>query len=349
MRFLKTTLPLLLAFVMAVVGLASYFVPHHYSDNFRQEVTVWSRVISGVTIFIGIYSLLRVHYGRIKRQQKGWGYSGMLFVAFGLMVVFGTLNWGPLPTESATVLALSAEQAQAKEAALAAEPAATQPDTARMLRPLLDADRAPLLGAGGNPLYIIVPRQAKGTCQLKDDDKKAVSMRALRTAAQAAAKAAPTSQPAARSRGGSNSIKPLYVTLASGVVTDTPPSGPLGPMKGKTSADEGVKWMYNALTAPAGATTYSLLGFFICSAAYRTFRAKTFEAALLLIAALIVMFGQVPLSERLWHDFPTVSNWLLSWPNMAVKRAVALGVCVGSVATSLRVMFGIERSYMGGS
>ena len=67
-----------------------------------------------------------------------------------------------------------------------------------------------------------------------------------------------------------------------------------------------------------------------------------------LVAALIVMLGQVPISALIWDRIPWASGLLLDVPNMAVKRAILFGICVGSVGTSLRVMFGIERSYMGG-
>ena len=69
---------------------------------------------------------------------------------------------------------------------------------------------------------------------------------------------------------------------------------------------------------------------------------------MLLVAAVIVMLGQVPLAEVFSERIPALSGWLLDVPNMAVKRAILFGICLGSVGTSLRVMFGIERSYMGG-
>ena len=94
--------------------------------------------------------------------------------------------------------------------------------------------------------------------------------------------------------------------------------------------------------------------FFMASAAFRTFRAKNLSAALLLIAALAVMFGQVPISEVVgkWFGKPTAfnefGNWLMTYPNTAAKRGVMLGVSLGLIAQSLRVIFGIERSYLGG-
>jgi len=49
-----------------------------------------------------------------------------------------------------------------------------------------------------------------------------------------------------------------------------------------------------------------------------------------------------------WDTFPRAADWLMEYPNMAVKRAIFLGISLGAISQSLRVLFGIERSYLGG-
>jgi len=159
-------------------------------------------------------------------------------------------------------------------------------------------------------------------------------------------------------------------------------------------------WMFRYIYLPLDATMFALLAFFIASAAYRAFRARSMESTLLLIAATIVMMGRVPLGGAVFVAFfvafmlmmgiymlyestkysgfdklirliagivflgiiipilnpsyakafanfiPGLADWVMQVPNTAGQRGIALGLLLGGIAFSLRVLFGIERGYL---
>jgi hypothetical protein len=226
--FFKRTLPLIICFLMGVLLIIQYFVPHHYSEAFLTEVNDWEIIIFGFAMFLGIYSLFHFHLNKVKRQVPGWGYSIVVFLA-------------------------------------------------------------------------------------------------------------------------------LFLTLAVGIYCQ-------GKEWGTDAKMTGFGWIYNYMMVPLQGTMFSILAFFIASAAFRAFRAKTLDAALLLIAAVIIMFCRVPLGEYLWNKIPSITvggvrlpfpsgdiaQWIMGVPNTAGQRGILLGVALGIVATSLKIIFGIERAYLGG-
>lgn len=116
------------------------------------------------------------------------------------------------------------------------------------------------------------------------------------------------------------------------------------------------KVIYDAVFTPLVASMFSLLAFFVASASYRAFRAKTREATVLLVAAFIILVGRTPLGYYLtfwlpeplqFLHIPNLSAWILATPNLAGQRAIMIGIALGIIATSLKLILGIERSYLG--
>ena len=160
------------------------------------------------------------------------------------------------------------------------------------------------------------------------------------------------------------------------------------------------QWMFQYIFSPLSATMFALLAFFVASASFRAFRARNFEASLLLVAGIIIMLGRVPVGSLIsswtimyilafsfgiginsyaknrnivfgwilgscglitgfgmtmgWpidqpaiFFLPALQEWIYLVPNLAGSRAILIGIGLGIVATSLRYIFGLEKSYLG--
>ena len=160
------------------------------------------------------------------------------------------------------------------------------------------------------------------------------------------------------------------------------------------------KWMFDNIFTPLSATMFALLAFYVASASYRAFRARNFEATLLLLAGIIIMIGRVPIGSLIsswtimyllvlvigiiintyfknrkfvfgwialgligvtvlgssmgWpidqpavFYLPALQEWIYTVPNLAGARAIMIGIGLGIIVTSLRYIFGLEKSYIG--
>lgn len=111
-------------------------------------------------------------------------------------------------------------------------------------------------------------------------------------------------------------------------------------------------WLFNQVQAPMMGTMFATLAFYIASAAYRAFRARSIEATLLLLTAVLIMMWRVPMGELLLNMIsPKIAEFLntyiMNGANMAVQRGIIIGAALGAASMSLRLILGIERTYMG--
>lgn len=108
-------------------------------------------------------------------------------------------------------------------------------------------------------------------------------------------------------------------------------------------------WVFQFAFSPLQATMFSLLAFYVASASYRAFRVRNVEASLLLVGALLIMIGRIPLGQSLHPIVPQIAEWIMQFPNTAAQRGIIIGAALGAAAMSIRVMVGIERPYLGKS
>lgn len=104
--------------------------------------------------------------------------------------------------------------------------------------------------------------------------------------------------------------------------------------------------LFEYVLIPIQATIFSLLAFYIASAAYRAFRARSVIATMLLGTAFIVMLRLIPLGP-ISDVNQALVGWILSVPNMAAKRGLLIGIGLGAIATCIKIILGIERTYLG--
>ena len=117
----------------------------------------------------------------------------------------------------------------------------------------------------------------------------------------------------------------------------------------ETTQGEHFDWIYMNILEPINTTMFALIAFYIASAAYRAFRVRSAEAAVLLVSGIIVMLSNAPIGEAIWSQFPVMGGWIMDIPNTAAMRAIGLGATLGGYATLIRVLLGLERSHLGGT
>jgi hypothetical protein len=116
-------------------------------------------------------------------------------------------------------------------------------------------------------------------------------------------------------------------------------------------------WTYEYVFSPLTSTMFALLAFYVASAAFRAFRAKNIESILLLGTAFIILLAQTAAGMFLTGWIPEDSAFaFLRLDSMktaitehiqtAGMRAITIGIALGVAATSLRLILGVDKSYL---
>jgi hypothetical protein len=104
-------------------------------------------------------------------------------------------------------------------------------------------------------------------------------------------------------------------------------------------------WIFANVYVSLGATLYAITGFYIFSAAYRAFRARNIDAAILLIGGIFVLLANAPIGEVIWGGFPLIGNWFNNVGQVPGMRTFTVVGALGLLAFGFRALIGKERGF----
>ncbi|NUN48596.1 MAG: hypothetical protein HUU15_07190 [Candidatus Brocadiae bacterium] len=327
MIFLKRQFPLLICFAIGVAMALQYYVPTTLGQKLASQTSDWYIIITIFASFLGFGSVASVHWRKVNARRPGWGYSALVFVGIVLMLGAGIISEGKPTTERAhdeQGTELPPVDERDASGVLLKRTIATEriiPDL--VSKEIVEETAAPPPPKTFKVLELVIEYAPDGRVTKATETKY--------------------------SRSGAVLLKRDR---------DISKEGALLPLEGEPTS---FGWMYQNMLNPLQSTMFAMLGFYIASAAFRSFRAKSFHSGLLLVTALVVLIGNVPFTNHIWSEWfgihhlrgvrlemPDIVGWLMNTPNTAARRGVGFGVALGIIATSLKIIFGIERAYLGG-
>jgi hypothetical protein len=351
----KRTIPLLITGVVGMLMIVVYFIPPmkeltEYAQRFFQVLLTFSLVLGAV-------SLLSSHGKKIFKFRQGWGYSLVLIVSFLATLVLGLGKIGVPPQYG---LGAFAEQ----NGLVAQFHLTGKAETGRTFRAEV---------IGGEPaasLPLFVGDTQVGALEF-DDRRKAVFAAATELPPLTQTDAAPpdvdnpwlyeiyvperVTPPEVRGEE-LPTFTPVEVRVGDALTAQLDRYGPL---TGDYNWNGGPAWwIYKYVYLPLAATMFAMLAFYVASAAFRAFRARNAESVVLLLTAFLILAGRTFVGawltmalpeEGFWSFFriENLTSWIMLTFNTAGNRAILIGIALGIAATSLKVILGIDRSYLG--
>ena len=323
---LKRYIPIAIVAIFGTLTLSAWFIDNETIETFaNDDATQFFDIIAAFAVFLGALNLLKLQFIKFIKKQKGWQYSAISILSFFVAFIVGFFVRGAYFVEDKVYFTQNAA-----------------------FESLIEENESNLPGKS----YQV----QENSFESAKDAKDFIIQKNLVT---------PVDWGAHVQKDGS-----LF------------------------------QWMFKYIFSPLSATMFALLAFFVASASFRAFRARNFEASLLLLAGIIIMIGRVPAGGLIsswmimylliliiglyihylkknnkitiystlaglflvsvagmytgWpvdkpsiFYLPLLQEWIYLVPNAAGSTAILMGIGLGIVVTSLRYIFGLEKSYLG--
>ena len=303
-------------------------------------------VIGVMAIGLGLLNILRVHGTRVIKTQRGWIFSAALLGGFFVMLASEGLDFLNAEHSVNTVkrfTAMSLFSERIADEASKSE-ALDEPTRAGLRKKLtqlggvLDRERAlELNGEGFLVLHDESAAPARAELLAAAAKFRWVAAEAFEQVNKLSAAYETDVDPSRAEQHRQLTVKLRDLSLQARAYAElvTEASG----------VKRFARVLFNGFYVPLNSAMFALLGFYIAGAAYRSFRLKSVEAAVLMITAVVVILGQIPFGKMYIHDsLPSVRVWLMENLNTPGNRAMFLGSSVAAIALAMRMWLSLEKS-----
>lgn len=302
-----------------------------YLADKHAEISDGFIAFGAVAFGLGLINLFMVHGSKIIFKRKDWFYSAVLLIGLVAMMTVTTLDWISGYRVSRAVDATNLLGEFSKKIVEDHEKNTPNVPDLEFRKEKLRESVMTLLGS--------VSDQSKKLSDSQDLDS--IQLKLLVSYQQELAESASQTEDA---------LSAFLETDALDATAVSQSLSEFGKIQGKLLRFEEDRsqtkhlydFFFNGLFISLGSAMFSLLGVYIAAAAYRAFRIRSMESALMMLTALIVMLGQIPFGIYLYEDLPSWRLWLMEIPNSAAFRAIKIGASVAGLVMAFRMWFSIE-------
>jgi len=112
------------------------------------------------------------------------------------------------------------------------------------------------------------------------------------------------------------------------------------------AANQPYSTFFNTIFGNLDAAIWATLAFMIAGALFRVFRARSWEALLLIVACIFVILTNATFGGAIWAGFPQIGNWILQVPSGGSSKASTITAAVAAIILGMRILLGYEKRLM---
>ena len=103
--------------------------------------------------------------------------------------------------------------------------------------------------------------------------------------------------------------------------------------------------IFYGLFLPLGSSMFSILAFYITYAAFRSFRVRSIESTVMMLAALVVILGQIPQGVMyISNDLPAARLWIMEYISTPAFRSIYFCSSLAGLSLAVRMWFSIDKN-----